>query len=280
MKSTAAKLNDLKDILHGYGGAVIAFSGGVDSTFLASVAHAVLAERVMAVTASSEIYPEHEIKTTGLLAEQMGLFHMIINTEELADEKFTANPAQRCYFCKKALFSRLLQIAEKHGLPHVLDGTNFDDRLDFRPGRQAAKELGIKSPLLEAELTKDDIRELSREMGIPTWNKPSLPCLASRFPYGEEITREKLSMVKKAEDFLRAMGVDILRVRHHGNLARIEVNYADFHLIIASAGQIANKLKEIGYSYITLDLQGFRSGSMNESLDNVRQSLSNYFNIN
>ena len=270
MKSAAEKLDQLKELLESYSGAVIAFSGGVDSTFLAWVAHGVLAERAMAVTASSEIYGQDEIKNAGHLAKQIGISHMIILTDELANGKFTANPPQRCYFCKKELFTSLLQIGEKYGLPQVLDGTNFDDRLDHRPGMQAAKELGIKSPLLEVELTKEDIRTLSREMGIPTWNKPALPCLASRFPYGERITREKLSMVKNAEDFLRAMGVDILRVRHHGNLARIEVNSADFHLIIASAGQIANKLKEIGYSYITLDLQGFRSGSMNEPLDNVR----------
>ncbi len=264
MKSAAAKLKDLKDILHGYGGAVIAFSGGVDSTFLASVAYEVLGERVMAVTASSETYPEHEIKAAGRLAEKIGLFHMIIHTEELADGKFTANPPQRCYFCKKELFTKLWQIGEKHGLPQVLDGSNFDDRLDFRPGMQAAKEMGIKSPLLEAELTKDDIRELSREMGIPTWNKPSLPCLASRFPYKEEITREKLAMVKEAEEYLRAMGLDILRVRHHGNLARIEADPKDFQIILGAAEKISIKLKQIGYNYVTLDLQGFRSGSLNE----------------
>jgi pyridinium-3,5-biscarboxylic acid mononucleotide sulfurtransferase len=227
VKSAAEKLDQLKMLLESYSGAVIGFSGGVDSTFLAWVAHGVLAERVMAVTASSEIFEQDEIKNAGHLAKQIGISHMIILTEELANGKFTANPPQRCYFCKKELFTRLLQIGEKHGLIQVLDGTNFDDRLDrldYRPGMQAAKELGIKSPLLEAELTKEDIRKLSREMGIPNWNKPALPCLASRFPYGEEITREKLSMVKKAEKYLRAKGLDTLRVRHHGNLARIETD--------------------------------------------------------
>ncbi|MEW5919577.1 MAG: ATP-dependent sacrificial sulfur transferase LarE [Bacillota bacterium] len=266
MKSAVAKLNELKVILSSYGGAVIAFSGGVDSTFLASIAHDVLKEKVLAVTASSETYPEEEIDAAVSLAQQIGLPHLLIHTEELADGKFTANPPERCYFCKKELFARFRKIAEAYGLPQVLDGTNHDDRLDYRPGMQAAKELGIKSPLLEAELTKEDIRGLSREMGIPTWNKPSLPCLASRFPYGEEITREKLAMVKNAEAYLRSLGLETLRVRHHGNLARIEVDPKTFPIIMEAAGEVSQKLRQIGYSYVTLDLQGFRSGSLNETL--------------
>ncbi len=267
MKSAAEKLIDLKNILRCYEGALIAFSGGVDSTFLAWVAQGVLPGRVMAVTASSEIYPQHEITAAGRLAQEIGLSHMIIYTEELANMKFTENPAERCYFCKKELFVRLLQISKKHSLPQLLDGTNYDDCLDHRPGTQAAKELGIKSPLVEAKLTKENIRELSREMGIPTWDKPALPCLATRFPYGEEITREKLAMVKEAEEYLGALGLGTLRVRHHGNLARIETDPNSFQIIMGAADEVAKKLRQIGYSYVTLDLQGFRSGSLNEVLD-------------
>lgn len=259
-----AKLNKLKDTLHRYGSVVIAFSGGVDSTFLTWVAHSVLPERVMAVTAASETYPEHEIKNAKTLAQQLGFSHIIIHTEELSDEKFRSNPPDRCYHCKKVLFTRLLQIAEKHGFPHVLDGTNFDDRLDHRPGMDAAKELGIKSPLLDAALTKEDIRTLSREMGMPNWDKPAQPCLASRFPYGEEISREKLVMVKEAEEYLRELGLEPLRLRHHGNLARIETDPKAFCLVMGAADEVSKKLKQVGYSYVTLDLQGFRSGSLNE----------------
>lgn len=263
-KDTEIKLNNLKEIIFSSGGVVIAYSGGVDSTFLAQVAHSVLQERVLAVTASSEVYPEDEIKAAGSLAQQLGIPHLVIKTEELKEDKFTANSPQRCYYCKKALFARLQMIGEEYGLPQVMDGTNYDDRLEHRPGMQAAKEMDIKSPLLEAELTKDDIRRLSREMGLPAWNKPALPCLASRVPYGEEITREKLSMVKEAENYLRVLGLDNLRVRHHGKLARIEVDPKNFPLIMESAAEITKKLRQIGYSYVTLDLQGFRSGSLNE----------------
>lgn len=264
MKSANAKLNKLKEVLQRCGGAVIAFSGGVDSTFLAWIAHCVLPERVLAITATSETYPEHEIKTARNLAQQLGFSHMIIHTEELSDERFISNPPNRCYHCKKALFARLWQIAEKHGFSYVLDGTNFDDRLDHRPGMDAAKELGIKSPLLEAELTKEDIRILSKEMGLPNWDKPAQPCLASRFPYGEEINREKLLMVKEAEEFLSGLGLEPLRVRHHGNLARIETDPKFFHFIMGAADEVSKRLKQIGYSYVTLDLQGFRTGSLNE----------------
>jgi uncharacterized protein len=265
LKSVADKLTILKELLGAYGGAVVAFSGGADSTFLACIARTVLKDRVLAVTASSETYPEHEIKAAADLAQQLGLPHLLIHTEELADGKFTANPPERCYHCKNELFHKLLHIGEKHGLPAVLDGTNYDDRLDFRPGMQAARELGIKSPLLEAELTKEEIRELSREMGIPTWNKPSLPCLASRFPYGEAITIEKLSMAAKGEAYLRSLGLSNLRLRHHGNIARIEVDPEAFPVIMRNAAAVCATLKQIGYTYITLDLQGFRSGSLNET---------------
>lgn len=264
MKNMENKLKNLRKMISGYGGAVIAFSGGVDSTFLAYVANEVLPGKVLAVTAGSETYPEHEVKDAAALAKKLGVPHLLIHTNELEDVKFTANPPQRCYFCKNELFARLKEIAAAHGLPQVLDGNNYDDRLDFRPGMQAAKELGIKSPLLEARLTKEDIRTISREMGLPTWSKPASPCLASRFPYGEEITREKLEMIKKGESYLRSLGLHILRLRHHGKLARIEVEPQNFTVVLAAAADITKNLRQIGYSYVTLDLQGFRSGSLNE----------------
>ncbi len=267
MTDRKEKMLKLRELLAGCGGAVIAYSGGVDSTFLARVAHEVLGERVLAVTAFSETYPDHEQKAALETAQQLGLPHLTIYTDELANEQFAANPPERCYFCKKELFGKLLDIARKHGLACVLDGANYDDQFDFRPGMQAARELGIRSPLKEAGLTKEDIRELSREMGLPTWDKPSLACLSSRFPYGERITREKLSRVREAEDYLRSTGINVLRVRHHGNIARIEVTYDDFPRIIGAAGKIVEQLKAFGYNYVTLDLQGFRSGSMNEVLD-------------
>jgi uncharacterized protein len=261
------KLLKLRELLAGCGGAVIAYSGGVDSTFLARVAQEVLGERVLAVTACSETYPAHEQKAALETAQQLGLPHQTIYTDELANEQFAANPPERCYFCKKEMFSKLLDIARQHELACVLDGANYDDQLDFRPGMQAARELGIRSPLKEAGLTKEDIRKLSREMGLPTWDKPSYACLSSRLPYGERITREKLTMIGEAEDYLRSMGINVLRVRHHGNMARIEVNCNDFPRIIDLSGKIVEKLKTLGYSYVSLDLQGFRSGSMNEVLD-------------
>lgn len=266
METIQQKLSRLKEILAGCGGAVIAYSGGVDSTFLAKVARDVLEDRALAVTACSETYPDHEVKEALALAEQLGLRHLTIWTEELANEEFAANPPDRCYFCKTELFGKLLDIAREHGLSYVLDGANHDDQFDHRPGMRAGGELGVRSPLKEAGLTKEDIRQLSREMGLPTWDKPSFACLSSRFPYGERITQEKLTMVGRAEDYLRSLGVGQLRVRHHGDLARIEVAATDFPKVLAAADEIARKLKELGYTYVALDLQGYRTGSMNEVL--------------
>lgn len=266
MKSNTGKLFTLRKILKECGGAVLSFSGGVDSTFLARVARDVLGERLLAVTASSNIHPRREQENAQAIAQQLGLRHLMLPTKELANEKFTANPPERCYFCKKEMFRVFLDLARDNNLPFVLDGTNFDDQFDHRPGMLAGDELGVRSPLKEAALTKENIRELSRQMGLFTWNIPSSACLATRFPYGERITREKLSMVEEAEEYLRSLGINIFRVRHHGDLARIEVPRTGFSRITDLTIEIEKKFSAIGYRYVTLDLKGFRSGSMNEVL--------------
>ncbi len=271
MTNPEKKLELLKEILAGYGGALVAYSGGVDSTFLAKVANDVLGDKMLAVTASSETYPEREVVAALELAKKMGLRHLSIHTEELEDEEFATNPPERCYICKKELFGKLVAMAVEHGLPFVLDGANFDDLSDYRPGTRAGRELGIRSPLQEAGFTKEDIRYFSKKMGLPTWNKPSFACLSSRFPYGERITREKLVMVGQAEDYLRSLGVGQLRVRHHDNLARIEVAADDFAKVMAASDAIVKKLKASGYKYVTLDLQGYRTGSMNEVLGSLAE---------
>jgi uncharacterized protein len=266
VKGNTDKLLILKDILKECRGAVLSFSGGVDSTFLARVARDVLGGRLLAVTAFSAIHPQRELKEAQTIAQQLGLKHLVIASEELSNEKFVANSPDRCYHCKKEMFGIFQDIAREHGFPWVLDGSNFDDQFDHRPGIQAGDELGIISPLKEAGLTKENIRELSREMGLPTWDKPSFACLASRFPYGERITEEKLSMVEEAEDYLCSLGINIFRVRHHGDLARIEVPRKDFLHIMERSADIDKRLCTIGYRYVALDLKGFRSGSMNEVL--------------
>ncbi|MCR3921864.1 MAG: ATP-dependent sacrificial sulfur transferase LarE [Firmicutes bacterium] len=266
MIDTEKKLTRLKKMLAEYGGAVIAYSGGVDSTFLAKVAHDVLQDNVLMVTACSATFPDKEMREAIALAEQLGFNYKVIWTDELTNDLFTANPPERCYYCKTELFSRLQTIAKEHNLPFILDGANFDDVADFRPGAQAAAELGVKSPLKEVELSKDEIRLLSKEYGLPTWDKPSFACLSSRFPYGEQITKEKLSMVEQAEAFLRTLGFNQLRVRQHGQMARIEVPFTDLAKVVERTDKITTQLKTLGYIYITLDLQGYRTGSMNEVL--------------
>jgi len=265
LKHKKAKLVTL---LKELGGCVVGFSGGVDSTFLLAVAVEVLGQQVLAVSASSETYPERELREATRLAEMLGCRHRVVVSEELDIPGFAENPANRCYFCKTELFSKLRQIADEERLPHVVDGSNLDDRGDFRPGRKAATELGVKSPLDEAGLTKDDIRELSRAMGLPTWDKPAFACLSSRFAYGDPITREKVAQVGKAEDLLLQLGLRTLRVRSHGNVARLEVGPEEFARVVNGLREeVVGRIKAAGFTYVALDLQGYRTGAMNESLD-------------
>jgi len=268
-----AKLEKLKSIIEKTGGAVVAFSGGVDSTFLLKVAHDVLGDKVLAVTANSETYPKRELEEAKTFAAALGIEHIVIETLELEIAGFADNPPDRCFYCKHELFSKLTDIAKKHGFQYVFDGSNYDDRNDHRPGMRAAKELGVVSPLKQAEMTKEDIREISKEYGLSTWDKPSFACLSSRFPYGTKITPEKLNVIGAAEDFIRDLGFRELRVRHHDTIARIEVGKNDLEKIIPYASQIVEKLKSLGFLYVTLDLAGYNTGSMNYTLSEAEMSV-------
>jgi len=251
------------------GKVVVAYSGGVDSTLLLKAAKESLGEKhVLAVTALSPLYPDRELAGAKRMAQEMGVKHILIESNELEIDGFSKNPSNRCYFCKKELFEEMQNLARKEAISFVVEGSTLDDEKDHRPGRRAIQELGIRSPLQEARFTKEDVRELSRTLGLPTWDKPSFACLASRFPYGEEITPEGLRMVDEAEDFLFSLGFKQVRVRHYQSLARIEVYPEEMSRLMNGSlrEKIVNRLKEIGYRYVTLDLQGFRSGSMNEVL--------------
>lgn len=263
------KYENLKGILHNLGSAVVAYSGGVDSTFLLKVAYAELGDKVLGVTARSSTYPEREFKESIKYATIIGARHKVIISEELEIEGFSKNPVDRCYYCKNELFTKIKHIAEEEGLKYVLDGSNFDDTNDYRPGMIAARENGVCSPLKEAGLTKADIRELSKRAGLPTWDKPSFACLSSRFPYGNEITEEKLSMVDRAEQFLLDKGFRQVRVRHHGDIARIEIPAEDRSKLYSEElmDEIAAEFTKIGFAYVTMDLKGYRTGSMNEVID-------------
>ncbi|MDF2532017.1 MAG: hypothetical protein K0Q65_1598 [Clostridia bacterium] len=270
---TLSKLESLKTIIKNTGGAVVAFSGGVDSTFLLKVAYDVLGDKVLAVTANSETYPKRELEEAKAFTDSLGIRHIIIETLELEIAGFADNPPDRCFYCKHELFSKLTEIAKTNGIEYVFDGSNYDDRNDHRPGMRAAKELGVVSPLKQAEMTKDNIREASKEFGLSTWNKPSFACLSSRFPYGTKITPEKLTVIGEAEDFIRDLGFKELRVRHHDHIARIEIGKADLGKIIAYADQIVEKVKSLGFLYVTLDLAGYKTGSMNYTLSEDEKSV-------
>lgn len=261
------KLSDLRDYLKSLGSIAVAFSSGVDSTFLLKVAHDALGDKAIAITASSCSFPKREADEADAFCKKEGIRHIKVVSEELEIPEFRKNPKNRCYLCKKELFQKILKIAEENGIAAVCEGSNMDDNGDYRPGLTAIAELGIKSPLRHCNLYKEEIRELSRQLELPTWNKQSFACLASRFVYGEEINEKKLAMVDKAEQLLLDIGFSQLRVRIHGeNLARIEVPPAEIEKVMTNRALIVQKLHDFGFLYITLDLQGYRMGSMNEVL--------------
>jgi uncharacterized protein len=261
------KLDKLKQIVAQSKSAVVAFSGGVDSTFLACVTGEALPGKVLLVTAMSSTYPVSELDESKRLAALLKLPQRTIVSEELDIDGFSDNTPQRCYYCKKTLFSHILKIARDDGYEAVFDGSNVDDQNDYRPGRRATKELGIRSPLVEAGLTKNEIREYSKKLGLPTAAKPSLACLASRFPYGEKITREKLGRVGIAEEAIRSLGFTQLRVRSHGDVARVELLASEMDAGWARRSTIQEACKKAGFTFVAIDTQGYRTGAMNETLD-------------
>jgi uncharacterized protein len=257
----------LRDTLSSLGSVIVAYSGGVDSAYLAYVAHDTLGDQALAITADSPSYPEHHRRMAVQIAERFGLHHEIIRTHELDRPEYRANPVNRCYYCKHELYTHLSRIAvDRRAI--VVDGNNADDRGDYRPGRQAAREFGVRSPLDEADLGKDEIRELSHRAGLPSWDEPASACLSSRIPYHAEVTDEKLRAIERAEQVLRSLGFRVCRVRHHDDLARLEIARDELQRALAPevAAVIVRELKAIGYRYVTIDLQGYRTGSLNEGL--------------
>ena len=267
-EALTVKAARLSELLAGYRSVLIAFSGGVDSAYLAITAHQVLGDRALAVTADSPSYPDTHRQLALSIARQFGFAHEMIRTAELERPEYRANPANRCYYCKDELYSQLAVVARERGLAAVLDGNNADDRGDYRPGRQAAREHGVLSPLDEADLTKDDIRRLARSAGLASWDEPASACLSSRIPYGQEVTDERLRQIERAEDVLRDLGFRVFRVRHHDTVARLEIARAEMSRALDPDvnARLLSALKALGYQYVSLDLQGYRLGSLNEAL--------------
>jgi uncharacterized protein len=247
---------------------IVAYSGGVDSAYLAFAAHRALGAAALCVTADSPSYPERHRALAIRIAREVGFTHTFIQTAEMARPEYRANPANRCYYCKQELYTHLSALAHERGIPVIVDGSNADDRGDYRPGRQAAREFGVRSPLDEAGLTKDEIRELSRRAGLPTWDEPASACLSSRIPYFSEVTTEKLSMIERAEAVLRDLGFRVCRVRHHDTIARLELGAGEIARALEpdTAAAIDRELRAIGYAHVTVDLRGYRLGSLNDAL--------------
>jgi pyridinium-3,5-biscarboxylic acid mononucleotide sulfurtransferase len=269
------KFSALTALLCTYQKAILAFSGGVDSSFLLK-AMKVAGMEIMAVTAVSETTPGADALNAVSLAEEIGVSHRIIRTEEMLNESFVSNPPDRCFHCKDELFKKLKIMAAENGLRFIFDGSNADDERDYRPGRRAAEMHGVRSPLAECRFSKNEIRKMSREFGLSTWNKPSSPCLSSRFPYGRRITQEALIRVAKAEEFIRNLGFRTIRVRDCGDTARIEVREEDMHMLIDRENRllVASTLKSLGYHFISVDLEGYRNGSLNRALEDRVAGLS------